>query len=121
MKTNSLTQNFNKSKNVYFDSSTERFGFNQLVKTTLDQTPGPGAYDLSIGINASKPMNKTGYNFKKDGFTTTERKFNPAFSSYVRKVQTNESIGPGSYFNPDTGSMVKKSYNMALEGTASFV
>ena len=44
-----------------------------------------------------------------------EAKFNPNVNSYIRQQMSGEKLGPGAYYNQEKTSMVKKSFNMALE------
>eukprot|EP00347_Sterkiella_histriomuscorum_P023797 403333354 len=124
IKPNQLTHRVSYKKPVYFDSSADRFEFSQIAKNTLDQTPGPGAYEINqlATLSSTRPHSKAKQNRSrsqlKAGFNSSEQKFNPKFSSYISK-QSSEIIGPGQYHHIENATMIKKSYNMAIEGGAN--
>ncbi|CDW74304.1 UNKNOWN [Stylonychia lemnae] len=114
---NQLTQRFSLNRIVSFESSQERFGFNKIAKQTLEQVPGPGSYDLNTNATTRPDTKKrSSRNNSKTGFNTSEKKFNPKFSSYIIK-QSSNALGPGQYHKKENLTMVKKSYNMAIEGS----
>lgn len=79
------------------------------MKRALDFTPGPGSYELN-SQNTTRPTTKS------SNVVGKEAKFNPNVNSYIRQQMSGEKLGPGAYYNQEKTSMVKKSFNMALEG-----